>query len=57
MTQGLFSHRTELIPISSQSFARSPTLAFSSLRENVHLNTKLELCWKMSFVLKLFNLI
>ena len=57
MTQGLFSHWTELILISSQAFARSCTLAFSSVTENVHLNTKLELCWKMLLFIKLFHLI
>ena len=54
MTQGLFSHWTELILIYSQAFARSPTMAFSCVRENVHLNTKLELCWKILLFIKLF---
>ena len=57
MTHGLFSHWTQLIVISSQAFARSPTLAFSSVRENIYLNTKLELCWKMLLFIKLFYLI
>ena len=26
---------------------RSPTMAFSSVRENVNPNTQLEMCWKM----------
>ena len=41
----------------SQAFARSPTLAFSSVRENVNLNTKLEMCWKILLFIKLFYLI
>ena len=59
MTKGLFSHWTELILISSQAFTRSLTLAFSSVRENGYLNTKLELCWKMLLIYKiiLFNFI
>ena len=40
MTQGLFSLWTELILISSQTFTRLPTLASSSVRENVNLNTR-----------------
>ena len=33
----------------SQAFARSSTMASSGVRENVHPNTKMELCGKILF--------
>ena len=39
--------------ISTQAFARSPTLASSGVRKNVHPTNKLELCWK-NFILNKF---
>ena len=33
----------------SQAFTRSSTMAFSGVRENVHPNTKMELCGKMLY--------
>ena len=35
----------------SQAFARSSTMASSGVRENVHTNTKMELCGKMLFLI------
>ena len=39
---------------STHTLARSSTLAFSGVRENVIPNNKLELCWKILFLIKLF---
>ena len=38
----------------SQAFTKSSTLASSGVRENAYPNNKLELCWKMLFLMKLF---
>ena len=52
-TRSVFSmNRINLI--SMQAFARSSTLASSGVRENVHPNNKLELCWKILFLIKFF---
>ena len=52
-TRSVFSmNRINLI--STQAFARSSTLASSGVRENVLPNNKLELCWKILFLIKLF---
>ena len=52
-TRSVFSmNRINLI--STQAFARSSTLASSSMREDVFPNHKLELCWKILFLIKLF---
>ena len=40
--------------ICTQAFARSSTRASSGVRENVLPNNKLELCWKILFLMKLF---
>ena len=40
--------------ICTQAFARSSTLASSSVRENPLPNNKLELHWKILFLMKLF---
>ena len=39
--------------ISTQAFARSPTLTSSGVRENVHPTNKLELFWKILFLINL----
>ena len=46
-TRSIFSLNRTIIFSVLQAFARSSTMAFSGVRENVHLNTKLELCWKI----------
>ena len=40
------------IYLKSQAFTKSSTLASSGVRDNVHLNNKLELCWKILFLMK-----
>ena len=43
--------------ISKQAFARSPTLASSGVRENVHPTNKLEFCWKILFLINFIHLL
>ena len=43
--------------ISTQAFARSPKLASSGVRENVHPTNKLELCWKTLFLINFIHLL
>ena len=58
MTQGLFSHEQNQYFSKHKLSPRSPTMAFSSVRENVTPNTQLELCWKMLlFITFCINLI
>ena len=40
--------------ISTQAFAKSPTLASLGVKENVHTTNKLELCWKILFLVNFF---
>ena len=52
-TRSVFSmNRINLI--STQAFTRSSTLASSGVRENVHPNNKLEMSWKILFLIKPF---
>ena len=52
-TRSVFSvNRINLI--STQAFARSPTLASSGVRENVLPTNKLELCWKILFLINYY---
>ena len=46
-TRSEFSLNRTIIFSVSQAFTRSSTMATSGMRENVHLNIKLELCWKI----------
>ena len=41
--------------ISTQAFARSPILASSGVRENVYPTNKLELCWKILFLINFYS--
>ena len=43
--------------ISTQAFTRSPTLASSGVRENVYPTNKLELCWKILFLIIFYSFI
>ena len=44
-TRSVFSLNRTIIFSVPQAFARLSIMASSGVRENVHLNTKLELCW------------
>ena len=52
-TRSVFS-MSRINLISTQAFTRSSTLASSGVRENVLPNNKLELCWKILFLIELF---
>ena len=55
-TRSIFSvNRTNFI--STQAFARSPTLASSGVRKNAHPTNKLELCWKILFLINLYSFV
>ena len=51
-TRSEFSLNRTIIFSVPQAFTRSSTMTSSGVRGNVHLNTKLELCWKILIFMK-----
>ena len=50
-TGSVFSSNRTIILLVPQAFARSSTMASSGVRENVYPNNKLEMCWKILFLI------
>ena len=51
-TRSVFSlNRTHFFCYKSQAFAKSSTLASSGVRKNVYPNNKLEMSWKILFLI------
>ena len=50
-TSSVFSLNKTNFCYKSQAFTKSSTLASSGVRENVYPNNKLEMCWKILFLI------